>query len=64
MKKSYPFDVLGSKKCTDCGQRLKKRIEEEYPKFNRCFHCHVMAEAGRGHRMAAYQGDKHYENRR
>ncbi|MCK4240857.1 MAG: hypothetical protein KAX30_04485 [Candidatus Atribacteria bacterium] len=53
MKKSYSFNILGSKKCMDCGERLKKRIEEEHPKFRRCYHCHVISEGLRGHRMAA-----------
>ena len=37
--KSYSYDVLSNKKCSRCGRKLKKRIAEEHPKFNKCYRC-------------------------
>lgn len=50
MKKSYSFNVLGDKSC-HCGKRLKKRIEEEHPRFDKCFQHHKEEERKRGHFM-------------
>lgn len=51
MTKSYPFNVLGEKRCIVCGKQLKKRIQEEHPGFARCFSCHATRETNRGHTM-------------
>jgi len=50
MKKTYPFNVLGSKRCVDCDRQLKKRFENE-KEPRRCYPCHISAEGKRGHRM-------------
>ena len=39
MKKSYAYDMLDDKRCVKCGKKLKKRIAEEHPKFNKCYRC-------------------------
>ena len=39
MKKAYPYNVLGNKRCVECGKRLKKRIVEEKPTANHCYRC-------------------------
>jgi hypothetical protein len=40
MKKTYAYNVMGDKKCSKCGCRLKKRIEIEHPNFVRCYRCY------------------------
>jgi len=42
MKKSYPYNVLSDKKCSvsGCSKKLKLRIVEEHPKFDKCYKCY------------------------
>jgi len=41
VKKAYSYDILSeTKKCVKCGKRLKKRIETEHPRFNKCWRCY------------------------
>lgn len=51
MRKTYAFNILGSKRCIDCAKRLKKRFENRV-KDRRCYNpCHINFMARRGHQM-------------
>lgn len=38
-RKLYSYNVLSSKRCVVCGRKMKKRIVEEHPKFDKCYRC-------------------------
>jgi len=51
MAKAYAFNILGAKRCIDCGKRLKKRFEDRV-KVRRCYNpCHINFQSARGHQM-------------
>jgi len=51
VKKTYTFNILGTKHCIDCGKRLKKRFEDRV-KVRRCYNpCYINYESRRGHHM-------------
>ena len=46
MAKKLPYNVMSeTKRCSDCGKALKRRLEDNV----RCYRCHCLSEAMRGH---------------
>jgi len=52
MKKSYPFNEMGDRRCVVCGRPIKRRLVEEKPTATKCFQCFRAEQEARGNSMS------------